>query len=193
VVSSLAENLRTIWWFHEGQSVRQMMLRDDFRKAIHLASAMVFQTDQQRRVFGSLLYQVPGDRIHTVANGVPQPPEHLVLKVPEPQPFCVVSIGNIYPRKRYDDLIRAVAALSDINMQCWLVGRMWTLSPDAIELANSRPERFKFFGEMPRDTALELLASAHVFSLPSADESMPITNFEAPQLGKALVLSDLDV
>ena len=193
-VIRFAEQLQTVWWFHEGQSVFGYRSQEAFHKAIHVAGILVFQTEHQRReIFGSLIYQVPDHRIRTVANGIAELPNHLMSRQPEARPFRVVGIGNIYPRKRYGDLIRAVAALPEIDIQCRLVGRIWGLAPDVLKIASSQPERFKFYGEVPNDTALELLASAHAYALPSYDESMPITNFEAARLGKALVLSDLGV
>lgn len=193
-VIKLAEQLPTVWWFHEGQSVFGYMGQDTFRKALRSAGVLVFQTEHQRReVFGSLIYQLPEHKIRTVANGIAELPAHLISRQPEARPFRVAAVGNIYPRKRYGDLIRAVAALPEIEMQCLFVGRIWELAPDVMEIAKSQPERFKFFGEVANDAALELLAGAHAYSLPSYDESMPITNLEAARLGKALVLSDLGV
>jgi glycosyltransferase involved in cell wall biosynthesis len=193
-VIRFSEQLRTVWWFHEGQSVFGYMGQEAFRKALRLAGMLVFQTEHQRReVFGSLIYGIPDHRIRTVANGIAELPSHLMSRQPEARPFRVVAVGNIYPRKHYGDLIRAVAALPEIEMQCVFVGRIWELAPDVLEIASGQPDRFKFFGEVSNDAALELLASAHAYSLPSYDESMPITNFEAGRLGKALVLSDLGV
>ena len=193
-VVRFAEQLRTIWWFHEGQSVFGFAGQEVFRKALHAASALVFQTEHQRRdIFGSFTYQVPNHRIRVVANGIAELPSHLMSRTADARPFRVVAIGNIYPRKRYGDLIRAVAALPDIDIQCLLVGRIWELAADVLEIAGSQPERFKFFGEIANEPALEVLASAHAYSLPSSDESMPVTNLEAARLGKALVLSDLGV
>src|SRR5262249_44016634 len=137
---------------------------------------------------------LPANRTLVVANGIPDLSEDLMTRQPPPDgPLRVIGIGSIYQRKGYADLIRAVADLGGIDMQCMLVGRLWELPPDVADLAGAQPDRFKFYGEVPNDAALELLASAHIYALPSGDESMPLTNLEAARLGKALVLSDLRV
>jgi glycosyltransferase involved in cell wall biosynthesis len=193
-VTRFSEQLRTVWWFHEGRSVLGYLGQETFRKALRVAGALVFQTEHQRReIFGSLVYGIPDHRVRIVGNGIAELPGHLMSRQPEARPFRVVAVGNIYPRKRYGDLIHAVAALPEIEMRCLLVGRIWELAPEVLEIAGSQPERFKFFGEVTNDAALELMAGAHAYSLPSGDESMPITNLEAARLGKALVLSDLGV
>jgi glycosyltransferase involved in cell wall biosynthesis len=107
------------------------------------------------------------------------------------RPIRVITVGSIYPRKRQADLIRAIARLSDLPLECLLVGGMVQLEKDAVDLFKASPGRFAFTGQIAHAEALRLIGRADIFSLPSGSECLPIAPLEAGQRGRAVLLSDL--
>ncbi len=136
---------------------------------------------------------MPQARLHVVPPGLdPLDPAQLAAEPPpQGRPIRVVSVGSIYPRKRQADLIRAVARLSDVPIECLLVGQMVQLEAEAVALAKAAPDRFAFAGQLAHAETLRLIGRADIFALPSASECLPIAPLEAGQRGKALLLSDL--
>ena len=103
----------------------------------------------------------------------------------------VVCVGSIYPRKRQADLIKAVAQLRNLSIECRLVGQMVSLEEEAAGIARRSPRRFSIMGQLPHAETMRLLDRADVLALPSSSECLPIAPLEAGQRGKAILLSDL--
>jgi glycosyltransferase involved in cell wall biosynthesis len=106
-------------------------------------------------------------------------------------PLRVACVGSIYPRKRQADLIKAIALLRNLSIECQLVGQMVSLDDEATEIARKSPKRFNFVGQLPHAETMRLLDRVDVLALPSSSECLPIAPLEAGQRGKAILLSDL--
>lgn len=194
-VLQVAGSARTIWWIHEGEiSLGMLAANPGATRAFSRAHAIIFPSAPIRdRVFRSYLFGVPEQRLHIVPPGI-DPVAAISADpgpVPPDRPVRVISVGSVYPRKRQADLIRAVARLSDLPIECLLVGKVTSLEEEAMALARESPKRFGFVGEVPHAEALRLIERADIFALPSASECLPIAPLEAGLRGKPLVLSDL--
>jgi len=195
-VLQTAPTAPTVWWLHEGESGLAILLRNPgAERAFHAAHAIIFPSAAVRdRVYRSFLLGVPEARLHVVPPGLdPLDPAAQAASDPSPQdrPIRVISVGSIYPRKRQADLISAVTRLTDLRIECLLVGAMVHLEPEAVARAKAAPDRIAFTGQLPHAEALRLIGRADIFALPSSSECLPIAPLEAGQRGKAVLLSDL--
>lgn len=194
-VLQVAGTARTIWWLHEGEAGLPILVaHPGAERAFAAAHAVIFPSAAIReRVYKSYLLGVPEQRLHVVPPGL-EPLDAASLEVdssPADRPIRVISVGSIYPRKRQADLIRAVTRLSDVPIECLLVGQIVLLADDAVALARQAPERIAFAGQLRHEEALRLIGRADILALPSASECLPIAPLEAGQRGKAVLLSDL--
>ena len=194
-VLQTAPTARTVWWIHEGEAGLPLLFRNPGAgQAFSAAHAIIFPSAAIRdQVYRSFLLGVPEARQHVIPPGLdPLDPAPVVAEpVPPDRPVRVISVGSVYPRKRQADLIRAVARLTDLRLECLLVGALVHLEPAAVEVAKAAPGRFAFTGQVPHAETLRLIGRADIFALPLSSECLPIAPLEAGQRGKAVLLSDL--
>lgn len=187
LVSPAAKFVKTVWWIHEGgNGLDHILGRPSDWSAFQDATAIVFQTEFQR---DALYRRFLGDqrRSFVIPVGIDVP--EAGPSIAKTQPFRIVSVGTIDPRKRRGDLIHAVDALGRDDVECVIIGKYYWLADSARSIA-ARFDRFKIF-EAPHDETLAWLRSADVFCLPSQAESQPVSILEAAALGKPLVLTNL--
>ena len=101
----------------------------------------------------------------------------------------VLSVGRLAPEKRYDMLIRAVAASSDPGPVLVLAGE----GPERerlVKLGHELDVRLRLVGDWPWARVVELYAAADVFALLSERETWAVVVNEAAACGLPLVLSD---
>jgi glycosyltransferase involved in cell wall biosynthesis len=194
-VASFAPFAKVVWWIHEGDVGAEALQQSDLgRAAFTGARAVVFQSARQRDVvYRAFTKRLPKSKCVLIPYGIDDPASDTVrpeLSVGKPA-FRVAFIGSIYARKFPSDLVRAIDRLADLDLDCVLIGRFYSLDGDAQEIVDRTPSRFTFTGELPHGEAMAWLASADVFSLPSSSESQPLSSLEAGIRSKALVLSDL--
>ena len=194
-VLQTARAARTVWWLHEGEVGLPLLIKNPgAEQAFGAAHAVIFPSAAIRdRVYRSYLLGVPEARLHVVPPGLDplDPAEVEAAAPPQDRPIRLISVGSIYPRKRQADLIQAVSRLSDLRIECLLVGAVVLLEADAAALAKAAPGRFAFTGQIAHAEALRLIGRSDIFSLPSSSECLPIAPLEAGQRGKAVLLSDL--
>lgn len=109
-------------------------------------------------------------------------------------PLSIISVGRMIPRKGFELLLRACAALAKegIEFQCRLVGdgpEEGNLKALAHELGIQG--RVIFHGGMTRDEIAALLPACHAFVLPSYAEGMANAALEAMACGLPLLLTDV--
>jgi glycosyltransferase involved in cell wall biosynthesis len=194
-VARFGPTLPIIWWLHEAEVGRYMLLKqpalaDGFRNAAHI----VLQTEFQREVYHTFLFDT-----RTAVSVVPFWNEAVYQDRPVRKPSRngkrrIVAIGTIEPRKRIGDIIAAVETLHDKKLlECTFIGKDYNmLDAGTVEIARKYPDRYRFVGEMSSKDTLEHLASADVFVLASESESQPLSLFEAFELGIPVCLSALE-
>lgn len=192
-VVKLAGVARTIWWLHEGESGLQILIdHPGAERAFGAASAIVFPSAAIRdRVYRSYLLGVSEQRQHIVPPGLPPLAEPPDTAPATGRPIRVICVGSIYPRKEQASLIRAVARLPDVPIECLMVGQPVMLDQEAVELTRRAPARYAFTGQVPHSDALRLIGRADILALPSESECLPLAPLEAGQRGKPVLLSDL--
>ena len=97
-----------------------------------------------------------------------------------------VFLGWILPTKGVAELIQAWAELCPRDWDLWLVG------PGEVEYQQSvinhyQPRNVRFVSELTHDEAMQVLAGADLFVLPSYTEGFPNVILEAMALGKPIV------
>lgn len=194
-VADVGPKVPTVWWIHEAEVGRDMILRypqlaEGFKHAAHI----VFQTEYQPKVYGSFLFDSPAmTHVLPFWNNAIYQQENL-----QPKPKNkkrIVCIGTIEPRKRVADVVLAVNALDPAlrdNVECLFIGKYLQLEDAARRIAEADPQRYKFLGELPNEEALRYLASADAYVLASSSESQPLTIWEAFELEVPVCLSDLE-
>ncbi|WP_050476261.1 glycosyltransferase family 4 protein [Herbaspirillum rhizosphaerae] len=196
-VAQAAPKVPVIWWIHEAEVGRDMILRfPQLAEGFKHASHIVFQTEFQRIVYGSFLFDSPAT-VHVMPfwNDAIYRQENLQPESKPANKKRIVSIGTIEPRKRVADTIMAIDSLeADLRNQieCVFIGKYLQLAEGARKLADAFPERYRMLGELPNEVALSYMASADLFVLASDSESQPLTIWEAFELEVPVCLSDLE-
>lgn len=102
----------------------------------------------------------------------------------------IVAVGNLIPRKAFDDLVRALSRLAPAYDDVSLAivgdgperGRLTALV-DQLGLTS----RVVFFGKQPPGRTQRVMAAADVFVLPSWREAFGIVYLEAMALGRPVI------
>lgn len=196
LVAEAGPKCPVIWWIHEAEVGRNMLLRfPQLAAGFSHASQIVFQTEYQKIVYGSFLFDSPAmphvlpfwnDAIYR---------QQSFEDLPKGNKKRIVCIGTIEPRKRMEDTVFAVDAMEDSlkeNIECIFIGKYMQLDDRAKRLADRHPERYRFLGEQPNETTLSYLATADAYVLASSSESQPLTIWEAFELGVPACLSSLE-
>lgn len=184
-----------IWWIHEADIGRDILMRHpQLGAGFKHAMQIVFQTEYQKKVYGSFLFDSPAE-----VQVLPFWNDAIYKRDPvEPAPKTkkrVVCIGTIEPRKRMEDTIQAIDQFDHQlkqEVECLFIGKYLEMTPGIKTLAEANPERYVFLGEQSNDATLAYLASADAFVLASSSESQPLTIWEAFELGVPVCLSDLE-
>ncbi|WP_034296384.1 glycosyltransferase family 4 protein [Herbaspirillum sp. RV1423] len=194
-VAEAAPKCPVVWWIHEAEVGRDMILRfPQLAPGFKHASHIVFQTEYQRIVYGSFLFDSPAT-VHVMPFWNDAIYKYEDLQPMPKQKKRIVCIGTIEPRKRMEDTIMAVDAMeADLrnDIECVFIGKYLQLSDGAKKLADAFPERYRMLGELPNEETLSYLASADAFVLASYSESQPLTIWEAFELEVPVCLSDLE-
>jgi len=186
--------MKTIWWIHEGSVGLEYLLYNPAQcEAFARASVVVFPIDHLRdTIYRSLIYTYEQSRFVTIPGGIPPIAPSAQRSVAGSE-LRVVSVGAIYPRKRHEDLIRAMMLYAHPAARCIIAGKLYSLPDDCLRIIEANPQTFELVGEIDNAEALRLIGSADVFCLPSGSEVLPMTILEAAMLERPMVLSDLSV
>ena len=159
-----------------------------------IAKKVIFQTHwQAERIYGSFTSGFAEDQYSVIPNCLPNIPEKGESEAKSrSEKKRIVFIGGVYDRKRPFDLMQAVLKLDRSDLECLFVGTTDLLSSE-MQAVLKRDDRFRVTGEVSREMATSILASADVLSLPSSDESQPVVLLEAAELNVPIVISDLPV
>jgi len=156
----------------------------------HTARASVAGERAVRRALAAartVLANSAGTAAHARALGSAPRVVHLGTDLPvgapdrEPVP-TVVTVAHLDPRKRHEDVLRALWLLRDRHPRAryLVVGdgpRRQALERLAGELGLSG--RVELTGQLPQPQALERARRAHVFAMPSVDEAFGVAYVEA--------------
>jgi len=145
------------------------------------------------------LTRIPGlkQKLHLIINGVDlseveevNAANPVLLQRKRAGAFIAGYIGQLIPRKGLDTLLRAVAALSDLPLELYLIGEGGQ-RPELEQLARALglEERVHLVGY--RDDRLEWLHGFDCFVLPSRLEGIPRCLMEAMGARVPVVASDI--
>lgn len=116
---------------------------------------------------------------------------HLGAEAPVPRPPrrpvpTVATLGHVVPRKRHEDVLRALPLLLERRPEArWTVIGDGPDRPRLERLASTLgvADRVEWTGQLEPTRALEVLASCHVMALPSDDEAFGVAYAEAMACG----------
>lgn len=131
---------------------------------------------------------IPRSAIEIIRNGVELPRGHVPAPRAAGEPLRLVAVGNLYPVKNHELLIRAVAELVQRGVEAHLeiIGRgseEAKLNSTIQELGMA--DRVTLRGY--RSDVRSFLATAHVFVSASLSEGMPLSFLEAMGTGLPIV------
>jgi GT2 family glycosyltransferase len=179
--------LRTLWWFHEAQSLSRLLRK---LPDVHWERVRALCVSEYARSFlpkgidASVLY-----------NGIPDEPVEPAAKDPA-GPLTFVLSGTIEPRKGQDVLVDAVALLPlPIRQQCRFVltGKLWDMRREfwnSIQMKMARLPEITYLGALDHQSQLKLIAAADVVLCCSRDEPASLVVMEAAMLSKPTILSN---
>jgi glycosyltransferase involved in cell wall biosynthesis len=104
---------------------------------------------------------------------------------PEGAARTVMFLGWVIPTKGVGELVQAWAHLHPAGWRLRVVGPVSDRYRDEL-LAMHRPPATEFMGEKPHAEAMQLLAAADIFVLPSYTEGFPNAVLEGMALGKPI-------
>lgn len=178
-------------WVGAGRvGVRMAFENIEIAQALNSVHRLIFPTQDTAQGYFSFLHRYPQDRISIIPCAV-RPAEDC-LPVPKAAgKIRILFVGSIYPRKRPEDLIMAVADLRDPALECIMVGEIFHLAAESKQIVADNPKTFAFQGPVaPRDLQ-RLYRSTDIFCLPSEDESFGMASMEVAAHGVPVILSDL--
>jgi glycosyltransferase involved in cell wall biosynthesis len=179
--------LRTLWWFHEAQSLSH-----------HLRELPSVQWERVRALCVSEYTKsfVPqGIDVKVLYNGIPDEPVEPVIR-DSAEPLTFVLSGTIEPRKGQDILVESIALLPlHVRQQCRFVltGKLWDMHRNfwsRIESKIATLPEIKYLGTLDHQSQLNLMAATDVVVCCSRDESSSLVVMEAAMLSKPTILSD---
>ncbi len=116
---------------------------------------------------------------------------HLGTDIPRAKPVkidmpTVVTVANLDPRKRHEDVLRAISSISDRfpELRYLVIGdgpEVHRLKELAGELGLG--DRVEFTGRLEHDKAMQTARRAHLFVMPSVDEAFGVAYIEAMAAG----------
>jgi glycosyltransferase involved in cell wall biosynthesis len=138
-----------------------------------------------------LLQWKPGLRgkTHVIHNGMPLPFTEIIRRHPK-QRLKVVSVGNLRPSKNYDNALKAVALLRDLDFEYHIAGK-GEYEARLIRLCRELglEAKVRFLGYV--HSVSELLTSADIFLMPSRWEGFGLAAVEAMNASLPLVTSNV--
>lgn len=166
-----------------GDALRQRALRD-------WVDAVYVNSQSLRDHLLAYAPALPPERVHVILNAIPPftgTAKDIRAEIGVPPGTCIIfSAGALEPRKAYDTLLTAFAALSHPHVHLAIAGD----GPDRAALlsrANTfgMADRVHLLGQ--RKDVRALLPSADVFALASRSDSMPNAVLEAAAAGLPIV------
>jgi len=179
----------------------QFILRRMFRRSLRAATAPIFNSTHAHHQFEALMgHSLPDARVIPRAMELPTPDlpgaTELIEKISSATPF-VVSVGHLYPYKKYDTLIRGFAEhvrQTGENINYLIAGGFATPGLDEKLLALARElgveKRVQLLGPQPYNLSLGLIARAEAFLFGSTVENCPNALLEAMAMAKPIICSD---
>lgn len=142
-------------------------------------------------------FGVAAERIKTAAPGVerlseanPEP----IAKMPSGEGPHLLSVAHFSPRKAQDQLVEALASLTDLPWQCTLAGSLerdpgYGRKVTDMLSARGLQDRITLTGEVSGDSLGKLYRSAQIFVLPSLYEGYGMVIDEALAAGLPVISS----
>jgi glycosyltransferase involved in cell wall biosynthesis len=175
------------WCFAEGTSWKWRVVGIPSEKlAGRVGSAIINVSDANRRLAIERRIGRPG-RVLRIWNGIADVSQRAQPSAPGPP--TIVMVARFAPQKNHALLLRAVAGI-DRPLRVLFVGDGPTepaLQDEARQLGIE--DRVHFLGS--RMDIPDILASAHVFALPSNWEGFPLSILEAMRAGLPVIASDV--
>jgi glycosyltransferase involved in cell wall biosynthesis len=182
---------RTLYTVHGFDSVRIAFRRFLFvEKALQFRVAHIVGVSQYD--FKNLIAEGITNSVSYIYNGIfdhysetrhshPNDPVPQTLDARNKKSFSVLCIARLSPQKRFGLFCEVARLLANHDIDFYWIGNK--------ETPENLPENVHCLGEIPN--AYRLMASAHLFFLPTDYEGMPISILEALCYGIPVVASDV--
>gem|GEM_PF-416478 len=157
-----------------------------------IADYLIVASNYVKRTFAEAGF--PLDRIFVVPYGVDlgqfAPPERPTAPPDAGEPFRVLYVGNLHPRKGIHYLLDAFAELKAPDAELWLVGAGL---PEAVEYYRRRASadpRIRLVGHVPKADLQAYYRQAAAFVLPSLADAYGLVVLEAMACGLPVIVTE---
>ena len=191
-VNRLAGKVPVAWWIHEGISVaRTLHAEAGVRQAIAAADQLIFPNPNADVMFAPLFGEIARERRSIVSPAI-SAPAPVTPADKAPGTFRVISVGSLCPNKRQSDLLAAAESLSDLPIECVLIGEKLMVEGELAEQLAAGRVSITATGGLSAEQVQAYYRSADAFCLSSNDESFGMAPLEASLHRLPILLSDLD-
>lgn len=167
------------------------------RQATSRASAIIVPTSTVRNELISLYPQAKRSSIHIIYEGADEFVQKTQVKRPAFRNPYYLYVGNAYPHKNLENLIRAIPSLLDFsrNEQLVLVGKndMFYEKLKRFVTESDRSWLVHFAGEVTNEELWSLYKHAQAVIIPSLSEGFGLPMVEAMRAGVPVIASDIPV
>ena len=143
------------------------------------------------RLINLLKKTLPEVRVKKIPNGVDTSVFTPPKKKPKIPPVIILGVGRMTPRKGFQNLIKAVSILKEkkvLPFKVILIGSGEYKDFLEREVSkNGLKSIIEFVDSVPYSKLREYYKKAHIFSLPSLAEGMPLAMLEALSCGNAIL------
>jgi glycosyltransferase involved in cell wall biosynthesis len=174
------------FWLHEAWAHRDTAL---MQRAMARVSAVILQTPYQRDVVYARFLNGRSVPTFLVPYGIAASESLPADPYPRRARYRISTVGAIQPRKRQQDLARALDRLS-VDVECLIVGGRRG-GGDPLEAFATPNSRLTITGHVENAVARAVIRSSDVVAHPSAAESQPLALLEAMHFGRPIVIANL--
>lgn len=175
------------WCFAEGTSATWKLVGTPLERVASRFCRKIIAVSEANRQL-AIRSGIPGDKIRTIHNGIPDGPER-AKPYQDDGPVRVIMTARFARQKDQAALLYALEALQG-RVEAYFAGD-GPLRPEMESLAaRLRVTQWAHFLGDRRDIA-ELLASSHIFALPTRWEGFPLSILEAMRTGLPVIASDV--
>ncbi len=175
------------WCFAEGTAWKWKAIGIPLEKLAARWSGAIINVSEANRQLALKNCIAPAEKLITIHNGIPDT-THRALPAGRGVP-TIVMIARFAPQKAQADLLRAVQGIEEPFRVVFIGDGPTRSAHEELAVQLGIRDRVDFLGV--RRNIEHLLASAHIFALPSNWEGFPLTILEGMRAGLPVVASNV--
>lgn len=175
------------WCFAEGTSWKWKLIGIPCEKLVARWSSAIVNVSEANRQLALQNHIAPGEKLLTIHNGISDSPHRAnpgSTTVPR-----IVMVARFAPQKAQADLLRAILGIEQPLKVTFVGDGPMRAAHEELARGMGLRDRIEYLGE--RLDIPEILASAHIFALPTNWEGFPLSILEGMRAGLPVVASNV--